>query len=82
MNTRRKIEQILKDKGITAESIVYDRAGPDDWSWWTVSLKPKDAEACREKLNEPEMSRAIEFCDIEEGLALLSELPNLKIEGE
>lgn len=78
MNTRRKIEKALKEKGITAESITYDRAGPEDFGWWTVFLSPEDAEACRKKLNESELSRAIEFCDLEDGFLQLSELPSLK----
>lgn len=78
MNTRRKIEGILKSKGITAESITYDRSGPEDFSWWTVFLSPEDAAACREKLDEPELSRAIEFCDLEDGFLQLNELPSLK----
>lgn len=78
MNTRRKIESILKSKGITAESIIYDRAGPEDFSWWTIFLSPECAESCRKRLDEPEMSRAIEFCDLEDGFMQLSELPNLK----
>ncbi len=78
MTTRRKIESILKSKGITAESVTYDRAGPEDFSWWTVLLSAQDAEACRKKLNEPEMSRWIEFCDLQDGFLQLSELPSIK----
>ena len=78
MSTRRDISRILKQKGINAENIQYDRAGPEEYGWWTVTLSPVDASACRVALNEPDFTGSIEFCEIEDGMEQLSELPVIK----
>lgn len=76
MSTRRKIEKILKEKGLKAE-VQYDGKGVsrDEYGWWTVILSQESANCVRAKLNEPEFTGTIEFCDIDDGLEQLSELP-------
>ena len=76
MSTRRKINKILKEKGLVAE-VQYDGSGAsrDDYGWWTVILSQESANCVRAKLNEPEFTGTIEFCDIDDGLEQLSELP-------
>lgn len=81
MSTRRKIEKLLKDRGITADSIEFERSGPDDWSWWTITLSKASTNHCRIKLSEPEFTGVIEFCDIDDGMLQLSELPSIKEAG-
>ena len=70
MSTRRNINKILKWKCLVAD-VEYDGYG-----WWTVTLDQASAEFVRLKLNEPEFTGVIEFCEIEEGLQQLSELPS------
>lgn len=79
MSTRRKINKTLKEKGLVAD-VQYDGSGAsqDEYGWWTVSLDNESAEFVRAKLNEPEFTGAIEFCEIEDGLEQLSELPSRK----
>ena len=76
MSTRRKIEKILKHKGLVAD-VEYDGKGAsrDEYGWWTVTFDPASADFIRLKLNEPEMTGVIEFCEIDDGLEQLSELP-------
>lgn len=79
MSTRRKINKILKEKGLTAD-VDYDGSGAsrDEYGWWTVTLNPASADFVRIKLNEPEFTGSIEFCELEEGLQQLSELPAME----
>ena len=76
MSTHRKINKTLKEKGLVAD-VEYDGSGAsrDEYGWWTVTFEPVSADFIRKKLNEPEFTGAIEFCEIEEGLQQLSELP-------
>lgn len=76
MSTRRKINKILKGKGLVAE-VEYDGSGAsrDEYGWWTVSFDTATADFIRKKLNEPEFTGAIEFCEIEEGMMQLNEMP-------
>lgn len=76
MSTRRKINKILKEKGLAAD-VQYDGTGAsrDEYGWWTVTFDPTSSDIIRLKLNEPEFTGVIEFCEIEEGLQQLSELP-------
>lgn len=76
MSTRRKINKILKEKGLTA-NVEYDGngAGRDEYGWWTVTFEPVSADFIRLKLNEPEFTGSIEFCELEDGFEQLSELP-------
>jgi len=76
MSTRRKINKILKEKGLSAE-VQYDGSGAsrDEYGWWTVTLDPACTDFIRLKLNEPEFTGSIEFCEVEDGLEQLSELP-------
>lgn len=76
MNTRREIEKVLRSKSITAESICYEGAGPDEYGWWTITLSEKSKRDCQRLLNEPEFGRHIEFCELDEGFQQLSELPD------
>lgn len=77
MSTRRKINKILKEKRLSAD-VVYDGSGAsrDEYGWWTVTLDNESADFVRSKLNEPEFTGVIEFCEIENGVEQLSELPN------
>ena len=76
MSTRRKINKILKEKGLVAD-VEYDGsgAGRDEYGWWTVTFNCACADFIRLKLNEPEFTGSIEFCEVEDGLEQLSELP-------
>lgn len=76
MSTRRKINKILKEKGLTA-NVEYDGSGAsrDEYGWWTVTFEPASADFIRLKLNEPEFTGLIEFCELEDGFEQLSELP-------
>ncbi|MEG7606704.1 hypothetical protein [Citrobacter braakii] len=76
MSTRRKINKILKGKCLVAD-VEYDGSGAsmDEYGWWTVTLDQESADFVRLKLNEPEFTGVIEFCEIEEGIQQLSELP-------
>lgn len=76
MSTRRKINKILKDKGLLAE-VEYDGsgAGMDTYGWWTITFTKESADFIRLKLDEPEFTGAIEFCEIEDGIQQLSEMP-------
>lgn len=76
MSTRRKINKILKEKGLTA-NVEYDGsgAGRDEYGWWTVTFEPASADFIRLKLNEPEFTGSIEFCELEDGFEQLLELP-------
>lgn len=76
MSTRRKINKILKEKGLTAD-VEYDGSGVsrDEYGWWTVTLDQLSADFVRLKLDEPEFTGSIEFCELEEGFQQLSELP-------
>ena len=74
MNTRRVINKILKSKNLNAES-HYDRAGPGDYGWWTITFAPDSAEFIRNTLCEPEFTGSIEFCELEDGLLQLNEMP-------
>lgn len=77
MSTRRVINKILKSKNLVAD-LEYDRAGPDDYSWWTITFDDASAEHIRHKLEEPEFTGAIEFCELEDGLLQLNEMPERK----
>lgn len=79
MSTRRKINKILKEKGLVAE-VEYDGSGAsrDEYGWWTVTFDTATAGFIRLKLNEPEFTGSIEFCEIEEGLEQLSEMPSME----
>jgi len=79
MSTRRKINKILKGKSLVAE-VQYDGSGAsrDEYGWWTVTFDTATADFIRQKLNEPEFTGAIEFCEIEEGLEQLSEMPAME----
>lgn len=79
MSTRRKINKILKGKGLSAE-VSYDGTGAsrDEYGWWTVTFNPESADFIRLKLNEPEFTGVIEFCEIEDGLEQLSEMPSME----
>lgn len=76
MSTRRKINKILKEKGLAAD-VEYDGIGAsrDEYGWWTVTFEPASADFIRLKLNEPEFTGSIEFCELEDGFEQLSELP-------
>ena len=74
MSTRRTINKILKAKNLIAD-LEYDRAGPDDYSWWTITFDDASTAYIRQKLNEPEFAGSIEFCELEEGLLQLCEMP-------
>lgn len=76
MSIRRKIEKILKSKGFVAD-IQYDGkgAGRDEYGWWTVTLSDDSTSFIRNKMNEPDFTGSIEFCEIEDGLEQLNELP-------
>ncbi|HBR7812481.1 TPA: hypothetical protein ACQ7DO_001072 [Klebsiella pneumoniae] len=78
MSTRRKVNKILKGKGLSAE-IAYDGTGVsrDEYGWWTVTFNPASADFIRLKLNEPEFTGVIEFCEIDDGLEQLSEMPSM-----
>ncbi|HBU8666367.1 TPA: hypothetical protein MDD69_003413 [Klebsiella oxytoca] len=78
MSTRRKINKILKGKGLSAE-VSYDGTGAsrDEYGWWVVTFNPESADFIRLKLNEPEFTGVIEFCEIEDGLEQLSEMPSM-----
>lgn len=79
MNTRRKINKILKEKGLVAD-VEYDGSGAsrDEYGWWTVTFEPTSADFIRLKLNEPEFTGSIEFCELEDGIEQLSELPTME----
>lgn len=79
MSARRKINKTLKEKGLSAD-VEYDGSGAsrDEYGWWTVTLDPASADFVRLKLNEPEFTGSIEFCELEEGLQQLSELPAME----
>lgn len=76
MSTRRKINKILKEKGLVAE-VKYDGSGAsiNESGWWTVTFDDKSTAFIREKLGEPEFTGAIEFCEFEDGIEQLSEMP-------
>lgn len=78
MSTRRKINKILKEKNITAD-IEYDGSGAsrDEYGWWTVTINKDCIEEVKTKLGEPEFTGVIEFCEIDDGLEQLQELPSL-----
>lgn len=77
MSTRRMINKTLKEKGLVAE-VQYDGSGSsrDEYGWWDATFDYEFADFIRKRLNEPEFTGAIEFCEIEEGLEQLSEMPN------
>lgn len=79
MSTRRKINRILKDKGLAAD-VEYDGSGAsrDEYGWWTVTLDKTSTDFVRLKLNEPQFTGSIEFCELEEGFQQLSELPEME----
>lgn len=79
MSTRRKINKILKEKALVAQ-VEYDGSGASrgEYGWWTVTFDTATADFIRQKLNEPEFTGAIEFCEIEEGLEQLSEMPAME----
>lgn len=79
MSTRRKINKILKEKCLTA-GVQYDGSGAsrDEYGWWTVTFDTETAEFIRLKLNEPEFTGVIEFCEIEDGLEQISEMPSME----
>ena len=76
MSTRRKINKILKEKGLSA-CVEYDGSGAstDEYGWWPVTFDTETTDFIRNKLNEPEFTGSIEFCEIEEGIIQLSEMP-------
>ena len=78
MSTRRKINKILKGKGLSA-GVEYDGAGAsrDEYGWWTVTFAPESVDFIRMELNEPEFTGVVEFCEIDDGLEQLSELPSM-----
>lgn len=77
MSTRRIINKILKAKNLIAD-IEYERAGPDYYSWWTIAFDDASADFIRQKLDEPEFTGSIEFCEIEDGIEQLNEMPRRK----
>ncbi|EQB4724774.1 hypothetical protein [Enterobacter hormaechei] len=79
MSTRRKINKILKEKGLTAD-VEYDGSGAsrDEHGWWTVTFDPESADFVRLNLNETEFTGSIEFCELEDGFQQLSELPAME----
>lgn len=81
MSTRRKINKILKEKCLSAD-VAYDGTGAsrDEYGWWTVTFDPVSADFIRMKLSEPEFSGVIEFCEIDDGLEQLSEMPSMAIQ--
>lgn len=74
MSTRRKINKILKEKGLTA-NLEYDGSGAsaDDYGWWTITF---DKESAR-FLASQDCSSIIEISDLDAGFEELSELPVL-----
>lgn len=76
MSTRRKIEKILKSKRLVAD-VQYDGKGAsrDEYGWWTVTLSDDSANFIRNKMNESDFTGTIQFCEIEDGLEQLNELP-------
>ncbi len=76
MSTRRKINKILKEKGLTA-NVQFDGGGvgSDSSGWWMVTFDDYSSALIRSKMGEPTFSGSIEFCDIEDGLEQLSEMP-------
>lgn len=76
MSTRRQINKILKEKRLIAD-VEYDGKGAsrDDYGWWTVTFDQSSSEFIRLTLNEPEFTGAIEFCEVDDGLQELAELP-------
>ncbi|MBJ6597473.1 hypothetical protein [Enterobacter asburiae] len=79
MSTRRKINKILKERGLVAD-VKYDGSGAsrDEYGWWTVTFEPVSADFIRLELNEPEFTGSIEFCELEDGFEQLSELPEME----
>lgn len=76
MSTRRKINKILKEKGLVAEA-EYDGKGAsrDEFGWWTVTFDESSSDFICAKLDEPKSIYVIEFCEIEDGIEQLTELP-------
>lgn len=74
MSTRRKINKILKDKGLVAE-VVYDGSGAsaDDYGWWTITFDQESADF----LTSQDWPSIIEISDLDAGFEELSELPVL-----
>lgn len=80
MSMRRKINSILKSKGIKTESITYDRSGTtaDEWGVWTIILTKESRDGIRLKHEDPKFCGVIEIFDPEDGLENLAELPSVK----
>lgn len=73
MSTRRKINKILKDKGLVAD-VVYDGSGAsaDEYGWWTITFDKESADF----IAKNEWPDVIEISDLEAGFQELSELPS------
>ena len=74
MSTRRKINKILKEKGLTA-NLEYDGIGApaDEYGWWTIIFDQESADF----LVSQDYPSIIEISDLDAGLEELSELPVL-----
>lgn len=74
MSTRRKINKILKEKGLTA-NIEYDGSGSsaDVYGWWTITFDQESADF----LTSHDWPSIIEISDLDAGFEELSELPVL-----
>lgn len=74
MSTRRKINKILKEKGLTA-NLEYDGSGAsaDEYGWWTITFDKESADF----LASQDWPGTIEISDLEAGFEELSELPVL-----
>lgn len=76
MSTRRLINKAMKGKNLnyTAE---YDGSGAnaDCYGWWVITLDKESADFVRTAMNEHEFTGVIEFCEVDEGIQQLNELP-------
>lgn len=75
MSTRKKIEKILRSKGLNAE-MEYERNGPDEWSYWYVRLDAESLRKVKKVEDEPAFDGEFIFCEIEEGVEKANELPD------
>lgn len=75
MSTRRKINKILNEKGLSAE-VEYDGKGAsmDECGWWTVKFDKDSTDFVNNSVDYG-FCGVIEFCEIDCGLLELSELP-------
>lgn len=73
MSTRKKITAALKAKGLEA-TMEYDRAGPEDWSYWYVYLTEESMRKLTAAGEDPAFTGTIEFCEFDEGMEKVAEL--------